>query len=347
MAAIPSTSVPVGAANTRALPEAPPCLASAPRVVVIDEGYGSYDIERAVLEPFGATIDARPCHGDAGQVCRAIAGADAVLVRESPIDARAIAAMQQCRVIVRYGVGVDNIDRAAAAQRSIYVANVPDYGFEEVSDHTLALMLAVIRRIPARDRATRAGAWNVSRAEPMHRIAGGTLGLFGYGLIGRAFHRKAAGLGFSCTLICDPQLTSAPDGAELVTADRLFRECDVLSLHAPLLPQTRHTVNRDTLALMKPTAVLVNTSRGGLIDEAALVEALSAGRIFGAGLDVFETEPPDTAAALFSLPNVVLTDHTAWYSEQAIGDLQRKAAEEIARVFRGEEPRHWVNRWSR
>ena len=121
----------------------------------------------------------------------------------------------------------------------------------------------------------------------------------------------------------------------------------MLSLHAPLLPQTRHTVNRDTLALMKPTAVLVNTSRGGLIDEAALVEALSAGRIFGAGLDVFETEPPDTAAALFSLPNVVLTDHTAWYSEQAIGDLQRKAAEEIARVFRGEEPRHWVNRWGR
>lgn len=316
-----------------------------PLVVVLDEGYGSYDIERSILDPFGVRLEARPCHGDAAKVVAAVEGADAVLVRESPITAEAIAAMPTCRVIVRYGVGVDNIDRVSAAERRIYVANVPDYGFEEVSDHAMALMLAVIRRIPTRDAATRKGTWNVSRAEPMFRISGGTLGLLGYGLIGQAFCRKAAALGFARVLICDPFLKEPPDGTQLVSQERLFREADAISLHAPMTPQTRHVVNRETLALMKPNAVLVNTSRGGLIDEAALVDALRERRIFGAGLDVFETEPPDIASPLFGLSNVIVTDHTAWYSENAIGDLQRKAAEEIARVFSGDRPRHWVNHW--
>lgn len=316
-----------------------------PLVVVLDGGYGGTEIEESVLAPFGARVVERPCHGRAAEVRRAVAGADAVLVRESPVDAEAIAAMPGCRAIVRYGVGVDNIDREAATARRIFVANVPDYGVEEVSDHALALLLAVGRRIVRRDRAVRSGAWNIARGEPMYRLAGGTLGLVGYGRIGQAFHRKARALGFERTLIFDPFLESAPQGAELSDLPRLCAESDAISLHAPLTAKTRHLIGAVELALMKPTAILVNTSRGGLIDPAALHDALARNSIFGAGLDVFEEEPPAKNNPLFTLPNVVVTDHTGWYSEESVRDLRRKASEEIARVFAGSLPRNWVNPW--
>ncbi|HEY0833653.1 MAG TPA: C-terminal binding protein [Azospirillum sp.] len=314
-------------------------------VVVLDEGYGDYDIENAVLAPLGAVVVPRPCGGDAARVRAAVPGAVAVLVRESPIDARALDAMPGCRVIVRYGVGVDNIDLKGAAERGIHVANVPDYGVDEVSDHALALLLAVARRVVSRDRAVRAGAWNVARAEPMYRLRGRVLGLLGYGRIAAAFHRKAAALGFAGTLVHDPFLKDPPDGAALVDVDTLCREADVLSLHAPLNAGTRHILNRARITLLKPTAIVVNTGRGPLLDAAALAEALRDGRLFGAGIDVFETEPPPPDDPLLHAPRVVVTDHTAWYSEQAVADLQRKAAEEVARVLRGEKPVHWVNRW--
>lgn len=318
-----------------------------PLVVVLDEGYGGTEIEESVLAGFGARVVERPCHGRAADVRHAVNGADAVLVRESPVDAEAIAAMPACRAIVRYGVGIDNIDRAFAASRGIYVANVPDYGVEEVSDHALALLFSVARRVVSRDRAVRQGAWNIARAEPMHRLAGGTLGLIGYGRIGHAFHRKARALGYARTLVHDPFLAHPPDGVELCELDRIVAEADVISLHAPLTEASRHVINAERLARMKRTAILVNTSRGGLVDTAALHEALSTGRIFGAGLDVFEQEPPGAGHPLFALENVVVSDHTGWYSEESVGDLRRKAAEEIARVFAGESPRNWVNRWNR
>jgi D-3-phosphoglycerate dehydrogenase len=246
---------------------------------------------------------------------------------------------------VRYGVGVDNIDRGAATARRIFVANVPDYGVEEVSDHALALLLAVARRIVWRDRAVRSGAWNIARDEPMHRLAGGTLGLVGYGRIGQSFHRKARALGFARTLVFDPFLDSAPDGAELSDLSELCIQSDAISLHAPLTGETWHLIGRTQLALMKRTAILVNTSRGGLVDATALGEALAENRIFGAGLDVFEEEPPAKDNPLFELPNVVVSDHTGWYSEESVKDLRRKASEEIARVFAGEIPRNWINPW--
>jgi D-3-phosphoglycerate dehydrogenase len=179
----------------------------------------------------------------------------------------------------------------------------------------------------------------------MHRLAGGTLGLVGYGRIGAAFHRKAAVLGFARTLVHDPVLTQAPDGAELAPLGRLCLESDVISLHASLSISTRHLISRALIGLMKPSAILINTARGGLVDEAALVEALAERRLFGAGLDVFEREPPGADNLLMTVPGVVVTDHTAWYSEQSVADLQREAAEEIARVFSGQPPLNWVNRW--
>ncbi|AYD03690.1 C-terminal binding protein [Neorhizobium sp. NCHU2750] len=316
-----------------------------PLIVVLDEGYGGTDVEAAVLAPFGARVVEIPCNGSADAVRKAVAGADAVLVRESPVDATAIDLMPGCRAIVRYGVGVDNIDRPYAADRGIYVANVPDYGVEEVSDQALALLFAVARRVVTRDRAVRAGGWNIARAEPMYRLRGGTLGLIGYGRIAGAFHRKARGIGYEKCLIFDPFLKEAPDGAELASLERLAAEADVVSLHAPLTPDTKHIVDAAFIARMKTTAILINTSRGGLVDSAALAFALQEGRIFGAGLDVFEQEPPTAHNSFFALSNVVVSDHTGWYSEQSVDDLRRKASEEIARVFSGELPRNWVNRW--
>jgi D-3-phosphoglycerate dehydrogenase len=316
-----------------------------PLVVVLDEGYDGTDIEEAVLASFGARLVERPCHGRSDAVRKAVDGAHAVLVRESPVDAGAIAAMPDCRAIVRYGVGVDNIDRAAAAARGIYVANVPDYGVEEVSDHALALLFAVARRVVSRDRAVRSGAWNVARAEPMYRLRGGTVGLIGYGRIAQAFHRKAQALGYARTLIFDPYLKASPEGAERVSLELLCHEADVISLHAPLTPETHHLIDAGKLALMKPTAILVNTSRGGLVDTVALAATLADNGIFGAGLDVFEQEPPPHDYPLLAAPNIVVSDHTGWYSEQSVTDLRRKASEEIARVFSGGTPINWVNAW--
>lgn len=315
------------------------------RVVILDDGYDHHDAERAILAPLGATLDLRPCRNEAAAVRAAIAGADAALVRESPIDAAALDAAPALRGIVRYGVGVDNIALTEAAARRIPVCNVPDYGIEEVSDHALALLLATLRRLPEADARVQGGDWGVPRARPIFRIAGMTLGLIGYGRIGAALLRKARGLGFARILIADPALRDAPEGCALADAATIAAEADAISLHAPATPATRHMIDAAFLRRCKPSAVIVNTSRGALIDEAALAEALRAGRLQGAGLDVFEVEPLPAASKLRGLPNVILSDHAAWYSEAALADLQRKAAEEVARLLTGAPPLHQINRW--
>ncbi|WP_111496849.1 C-terminal binding protein [Marinobacter bohaiensis] len=312
---------------------------------MIDTGYETYDIEQAILNTVGARIREIPCHGDLERILETVREADAVMVRESPLPRDIIEQMNRCQVIVRYGAGIDNIDLEAAAERGIFVANVPDYGFEEVSDQALALLMTVARRTASRDQQVRAGAWNIARQEPMHRITGGVLGLVGYGRIARAFHRKAMGLGFSRTLVVDHHLKDSTGDVETVDLDTLCREADVISLHVPLTDQTRHLIDRRRLALMKPNAVLINTARGGLIDEPALAATLKNGRLFGAGLDVFEQEPPQSDSPLMDCPGVVISDHTGWYSEESIAELQRKAAEEVCRVFNKEPPINWVNRW--
>jgi D-3-phosphoglycerate dehydrogenase len=179
----------------------------------------------------------------------------------------------------------------------------------------------------------------------MHRLRGGVLGLVGYGRIARMTHDKLAGFGFARVLVHDPGAQALPAGVLACTLDEVCRQADVLSLHAPLNAQTRRMIDARRLALMKPCAILVNTARGGLVDLDALHEALAAGRLAGAGLDVFDPEPPDPAHPLFSLDNVVVTNHIGWYSEESMRDLQRMAAEEAVRVLRGEPPRHWLNPW--
>ena len=310
------------------------------RVVVYGQGYASYDTEGALLAPLGVDGIEPVAPGDVAS----LETADALLVRETPVTANIVERLRRCQVIVRYGVGTDNVDLDAARARRIYVANVPDYGADEVSDHALALLLSVARRVVTRDRQVRCGNWG-GKHRAVHPLAGRTLGLVGYGRIARAFHRKVACLGPGKTLVYDPHLERTPAGVSLVELETLCKEAQIISLHAPLTPETRNLIGRDTLGHMDAKTILVNTARGGLIDQDALVEALRDNRIFGAGLDVFEDEPLAVDHPLCELDNVVLTDHIAWYSEASVKELQSKAAQEVARVLSGQPPISWVNRW--
>jgi D-3-phosphoglycerate dehydrogenase / 2-oxoglutarate reductase len=314
------------------------------KVVVINADYPHYEIEKDILNPFSINLLAVNTNSDA-ELIDAIQDADAVLVRETVLNKKIISAMESCTVIVRYGVGVDNIDLDAAREKGIYVANVPDYGSEEVADQALALLMSVSRRIVTRDRDVRNGKWSIGAKEPIHSFNGKTLGIVGFGRIGRTFHRKVSGLGFGKVLVYDPFLKDEESGITKADIETLCLESDVISIHSPLTKDNYHLINAEMLSLMKSSAILINTSRGGLIDEEALSKALEKHMIFGAGLDVFETEPADLSSPLFQLNNIVVTDHTGWYSEESLQDLQRKAAQEVARVFSGDKPISWVNCW--
>ncbi|MEP6825583.1 MAG: C-terminal binding protein [Ramlibacter sp.] len=314
------------------------------RVVAIDDGYHSYDQEEALLAGVGARLELRPCRGDQAATIAAVGDADVVLVRESGVTRASIEAMQRCKAIIRYGIGVDNIDMAAARERRIAVANVPDYGTDEVSTQAVALALAVARQVLSHDAGVRSGRWSTGVIRPMYRLRGRVLGLIGYGRIARMTHEKLAGFGFGRVLAHDPHV-ELPAGVEAASVDQICREADLISLHTPLTVATRHVIDETRLRSMRPTAIVVNTSRGGLVDQEALHRALSERRILGAGLDVFEEEPPDPAHPLFRMDNVVVTNHIGWYSEEAMRELQLKAAQEAVRVLLGQPPLHWLNPW--
>jgi D-3-phosphoglycerate dehydrogenase len=319
------------------------------KVAVVSLGYESYDTEREILRAVDAELVLAPqdCLSE-DEVIAAAGDADAMLVREAPVSASVIDALPRCRAIVRYGVGVDNIDLGHARQRKVYVANVPGYGTEEVSDHAAALLLACVRRLCTRDTNLRQGRFETGIQEPIFRTTGKTLGLIGYGRIGKALHRKWKGFLPQRVLVFDPYAQPAAireNGAEAVELDVLLAESDYISLHAPLTPQTRHIINTEAVGKMKPTVILVNTARGELIDEKALAKALAEGRIAAAGLDVFEQEPLGPAHPFIGLPTVVLSGHVGWYSKDALRELQTRAAREVARVLSGGAPQCWVNRW--
>ncbi len=323
-------------------------LGEAPLVCVAEPGYADYRRERAVLAPLDARVEAIAAEQDLPRLLATHRPA-ALLVRERQIDAAVLAAAPDLKAVVRYGVGVDNVDLETAREKRIYVANVPDYGAEhEVSELAVALYLAVSRRVIQRDSSVRAGRWGVGQAEPIPGRRSATLGLIGFGKIARAAVGKFRALGFKRILVSDPALKAAGAAAldvERAELDQLCSEADVISLHAPLVPATRHILDRRRLALMKPEAIVINVARGGLIDETALVEALASGRLYGAGLDVFEEEPLAAENPLLKASNIVLSDHAAWYSETAVDVLQRKAAEEVLRVLSGKPPLNWVNPW--
>lgn len=316
------------------------------RIVILEPGYEHYLEENAVLAAFNPQFTVVPQSASEQQRLTALAQADALMIREAPLTANDINAMDKCQVIVRYGVGVDNVDLPAAKAKGIYVANVPDYGSEDVAEHALALLLSATRRITSRNTQVHQRQWNIGQAEPMFRLSGKVLGIVGFGRIARCLATKSRGIGFREILVCDPLLDDAgamAAGVQKVSLEQLCREADLISLHIPLSSSTRHLIGKAELARMKPTTVLVNTSRGGLIDETALYDALVAKQLFAAGLDVFEQEPVRADHPLLTLSNVICTDHTAWFTEESVTELQRKAAQEVLRVFEGTKPLNWVN----
>ena len=315
---------------------------------ILEPGYARYDVEEAAFRPFDVGVHPVAADEDAAAILNG-RKVVAVLVRERACDLNVFQACPDLRLVVRYGVGTDNVAIEAASERGVYVANVPDYGAEhEVSDQALGLYLAVARRIVTRDAEVRAGTWNVAQSQPVPGRRGATLGLIGFGRIARATCARFRAFGFERVLVSDPALSvtdATASGVEIADVDRICSQADVVSLHAPLMPATRHIIDAPRIAAMKPTAILINVSRGGLVDEAALADALRDGRIFGAGIDVFETEPPAKDNPLLTAPNTVLSDHTGWYSEASVRELQSKAAAEVVRVLQGKPPLNWVNPW--
>jgi D-3-phosphoglycerate dehydrogenase len=248
----------------------------------------------------------------------------ALLVQYAPITRRVLEGLPDCRVIARYGVGLDTIDLVAAAERGVQVFAVPDYCVDEVSDHALALVLALTRGVVSLDRAVHAGRWDFLAAGRLHRTGTLLLGLVGAGRIGRAVAIKAKSVGFS-VVANDPFVEAVP-GLDMVEFDRLLESCNIVSLHLPLSEATRHCIDESVIARMRQGAYLVNTARGGLVDTAVLAAALQDGRLAGAALDVLEAEPVGADDSLLSIPNLILTPHAAFYSEESIDELKRKAA---------------------
>ena len=302
------------------------------KVVLTDQVFPDTHIEQEIFAEAGGTLEVAT--GDREAVVAAATTADAVLTTYFSLSRDDIARLERCRIIARYGIGVDNVDVAAAAERGIVVTNVPDYCVEEVGTHALAMVLGLLRKLPAGHAEVLAGGWGVGNLRPIVRPSEATLGLVGYGRIARHVATGARALGMR-VLVHDPYLPSAPDDADLVELADLLRRADAVSLHAPLTEGTRGMIGAEQLALMKPTAVLVNTSRGPLVRLADLLDALRSGRLAGAGLDVFETEPPD-AAEIEGVPNLIATPHSAFYSEAATKESQQKAATQIVKVMRGE-----------
>lgn len=315
-----------------------------PLIAITDSVFPSLEPTRQVLAELDAEVRlAREPTPEA--ILDVARDADGVLVTYAQVSGDTIRQLTRCRVIARFGIGVDNVDIAAATEAGIAVTKVPDYCVEEVSDHALALLLALVRKIPFSNQQTHAGEWKMSAVVPIHRLRGSTLGLIGFGQIPQALAPKAQALGLNI-ITYDPYVsddTVASLGVRSVDLEELLSAADYVSIHAPLAPETHHMFNQDAFRKMKPTALLVNTARGPLVDEEALAQALDEGQIAGAALDVLSQEPPPTDTPLRGRTDVILTPHTGFYSVESLEELQTKAAQDVVRVLRGQMPRYAVN----
>jgi D-3-phosphoglycerate dehydrogenase len=311
---------------------------SAFTIVLTDQVFPAVDLERELLQEIDAELVI--ADGSPEEVARLARDADGLLNTYFPIDKQLIAGLSRCRVIARYGIGVDNIDLKAASERKIVVTNVPDYCVEEVASHTVALVLGLIRQIGQADAGVRDGMWGTTHLQPIRRLSELTVGLIGYGRIaGRVGDVMAT---FGCRLLVhDPFVEPAEGVPELVSLEQLLSRSDIVTLHAPLTPATRGLIGTDQLRLMKPTAVLVNTSRGGLVSLEAVAQSLRSQNLAGAGIDVFESEPPPSEM-ISDVPNLLVTPHMAYYSEDALAESQRKATRQIINVLSGAEPDYTV-----
>jgi D-3-phosphoglycerate dehydrogenase len=309
-------------------------------VLLTDRPWPDARLEREILATVGAML-VEPRDSSPEAIAELAPQADAIGVCWAPLPGELLARCPRCRIVARFGVGLDNIPVDVATRLGIPVTYLPDYCVREVADHTLALVLALLRDVIGFDRSLKEGLYDPNRFVP-RRFDELTLGLVGDGRIARAVAERAAGFGFNL-IVTSRSSEKRRSAAKWVGLEELLQMADVVSLHLPLSIETRHLINRQRLALMKPTTYLVNTSRGGLIDSAALVEALDAGRLAGAGLDVFETEPPLPHDPVVMHPRIIATPHVAFRSAESLVELRTRGARQIADVLDGHIPEFVVN----
>jgi len=319
-------------------------LIAAMRIVITECDHDSFAPEHELTDPAGAELLLTQSRSAAELIANA-SGAEAILVQYAQITAEVMDALPRLRAIGRYGVGVDSVDIGAATARGIAVCNVPDYGTESVSDHAIGLTLAAARGIPRLDRGLRAGAFDLAAVRPLYKTRGRVFGVIGMGLIGTATARKAAGLGYEVIgydVLATPGAATYHGFASVPLAELLQRS-QVVSLHTPLTDETRAMIGAAELAAMRTDAILVNTSRGGVVDGEALVEALRTGEILGAAIDVHESEPLPPGHPLTTFDSVVLTPHLAWYTEESYDELKRRTVANVIDVCADRAPRNIVN----
>lgn len=299
-------------------------------VVITDCDHGSVDVEREIFRAAGLETTVAQCR-TAADVVAAGHGALALVTQYAPVTRTVLEQLPTIRAVARYGTGLDTIDTAAAADRGVAVINVPDYAVSEVSDQTIALILALTRGVIVADRAVRAGRWDLDVVRQVRRTSTMRLGLVGVGRIGAMVARKSSALGFT---VAAYDVADVPDGIERLELADLLASSDVVSLHLPLTEQTRHFIGEAELSMMRPGAFLVNTARGAIVDENALAAALRTGKLGGAGLDVVEYEPLPADSPLRDCPNVVITPHVGFYSQQALHELKWRVATGVVAALR-------------
>ncbi|MFF4259846.1 C-terminal binding protein [Streptomyces sp. NPDC001663] len=312
-------------------------------VLLTDYAWPDDSVERSVIEQAGHTLVTGPAEPAAAEAIEGLVAEHrpaGILTCWAPVSATAVETSPELRIVARLGVGLDNIAVDTATERGVWVTNVPDYCVEEVSDHAVGMVLAWTRGLALFDREVRSGRWNPASAR-LRRLSTLTCGVVGYGRMGRATARKLGA--FGCRVLAhDPHPPKDTPGVEMTALDELLRRCDVVILHVPLTPGTHHIIGAEQLAQMKTGGLLVNVSRGGLVDTDAVVKALDSGHLDGAALDVLESEP-HVPAALLQQPGALLTPHVAFSSDASVTELRRRAAEEVVRVLAGEAPAHACN----
>ncbi|MBW3543884.1 MAG: C-terminal binding protein [Planctomycetes bacterium] len=311
------------------------------QVLITDRAWADVRIEREILAEIGAEVIEPPASDEASLIAAA-ASVDAIATCWAPVTAAVIAAAPHLRAIARFGIGLDNIAVEAATARGIPVTRVPDYCVDEVSDHALALVLTFARKTAFYDRLAKRGRYELAAGPPLRRLSRQTLGLVGLGRIARALVPKARALGMQ-VIAHTPSGDACGTGCEMVGFEDLLARSDFVSLHAPLCDSTRRLVDDHALSRMKPTAVLINTSRGGLVDTEALWRAIEAGRLAGAALDVFDPEPPDLDHPLYRDERVLVTPHAAFLSEESLVELRTRTARSLVEVLCGRRPEHVAN----
>ena len=314
-------------------------------VMIADCDHADIEIEKRVLADVCPDLPWLNCRTE-DEVIAQCADAEGLIIMYAPLTRRVLQQLKRCRIVARYGVGVDTVDLKAAAELGIVVSNVPDYGTHEVADHALAMMLALTRKVVQANALVKRGEWDFRLVRPIRRHQVQTLGVVGIGRIGAAMARRGLALGMR-VLACDPHVADdrIPEGVTRVSLDELMQQSDVVSVHCPLSAETRNLLDEGKLQQMKPTAYLVNTARGNIVDEAALEKMLAEKKLAGAAFDVLSVEPGRADNPLFRHDNFLCTPHMAWHSAESALELKRKAAEEVRRVLLGESPHYQVNKF--